>query len=83
MMRKHQFAKVDCNCTRRATHLKCIHCGVMEYRSLDEARRMSQGQAECPHPDAPQVPPQERFRTMMGGTLDCLAPDYDTHFKAD
>ena len=80
-MRKHQFAKIDCNCTRRATHLKCIFCGVMEYRSLDEARRMSLGQAECPDAAAPQVPPQEKFRAMVGGTLDCLAPDYDTHFK--
>ncbi len=44
---------------------------------------MSLGQAECQHPDAPQVPPQERFRAMLGGTLDCLAPDYDTHFKAN
>lgn len=78
-MRKHQFVKVDCQCMRRATHLKCKHCGAMEYRSLDEARRMTVGQAECPAPEAPEVPAQERFRAVMGGAIDCLAPDHASY----
>lgn len=77
MIRIHQFVKVDCHCTRKATHFKCKYCGFMEYRSIDEMRRMVLALATCTHQDAPGVRPDEYFRGMFGGTFDCLAPDFD------
>lgn len=74
-LRKHQFIKEDCNCGKRATIWICKHCGTREYRSMQEIRRLHSHQAECTHPDAPPVPPDERFKGFLGGTFDCLAPE--------
>ncbi|MDR2695299.1 MAG: hypothetical protein LBC79_02845 [Deltaproteobacteria bacterium] len=80
-MRKHQFVKEDCNCTRRATYFRCKFCGTMEYISAQELRALNSAQAECASPDAPAASPQEIFRGMLGGTFDCLAPDYATYHR--
>lgn len=80
-MRKHQFVKTDCNCLRKATYLKCKHCGAMEYGSPQEVRMFSLEQATCSSPEAPEVPKVEVFKCKMGATLDCLAPDYETWSK--
>ena len=40
---------------------------------------MNKEQATCTSPDAPDVPPQDAFKGMLGGTFDCLAPDYETY----
>lgn len=77
-MRKHQFVKADCNCPRRATYFTCRHCGDVEYGSREEIRRLSAHQATCTSPDAPEASPAETFKSRMGGTFDCLAPDWDT-----
>lgn len=74
-MRKHQFIKQDCNCTKRATIWVCKFCETKEYRGLQEIRRLPPHQAECSHEDAPQVSPDERFKGLLGGTFDCLAPE--------
>jgi len=79
-MRRHQFAKADCKCLRKATYFKCVHCGVMEMLSPEEVRSLDRVRAECPSPDAPLVPPSEAFKAGFGGRLDCLAPDWETHF---
>lgn len=80
-MKKHQFVKTDCDCTRRATRFVCKHCGTYDYKSPKEIRKMSLVQAECSHPDAPDIPPAEKFKCHMGGTVDCLAPDYETYMQ--
>ncbi|EPR44496.1 hypothetical protein dsx2_1455 [Desulfovibrio sp. X2] len=80
-MRKHLFAKTDCNCLRKATYFKCVFCGCLEYLSVDEIRRMDRSRAECPDERAPRVPSQEAFLTGFGGTVDCLAPDWQTHYR--
>ena len=77
-MRKHQFVKTNCNCLRNATYLTCKHCGTIEYCSIREVRMLSGEQAECSSPDAPEVSRGDAFKCKMGGTLDCLAPDYET-----
>jgi len=77
-MKKHQFVKEDCNCSRRATYFRCKFCGTVEYKSPQELRTLNSTQAACSSPDAPAVPPQEAFRGMLGGTFDCLAPDFET-----
>ena len=77
-MRKHQFAKVKCNCAQRATYFKCKHCGVVEYGDIAEMRRKEALRAVCSDPGAPMASPKEKFAASMGGTFDCLAPDYDT-----
>lgn len=74
-MRKHQFVKEDCKCVKRATNWICKFCGTREYKSLPEIRRLPPHQAECEHPDAPQVSPDERFKSFLGGTFDCLGPE--------
>ncbi|MBG0775216.1 MAG: hypothetical protein H0S85_02115 [Desulfovibrionaceae bacterium] len=80
-MRKHQFVKTDCECLKRATRFVCKHCGVMEYRSARELKALSAVQAACDHPDAPAVPPREAMRARFGGTIDCLAPDWETYMR--
>jgi hypothetical protein len=80
-MKKHQFVKTDCDCQRRATRYVCKHCGTYEYKSSGEIRKLSLVQAECTHPEAPAIPAAEKFRSRMGGAVDCLAPDYDTYMK--
>ncbi len=77
-MKKHQFVKVDCNCARRATNFRCKHCGVMEYCGAREIQALDSHRASCGSPDAPDIPPAEKFRAMMGGAIDCLAPDFET-----
>lgn len=80
-MRKHQFAKADCKCTRKATFFKCVHCGAMEMLSPEEVRALDKQRAECPAVSAPAVPAGEAFKAGFGGRLDCLAPDWETYFK--
>ncbi len=78
-MRKHQFVKEDCNCARKATYFRCKYCGAMEYKSVREIRALPAVQASCFNQEAPQVPPQDVFKGLMGGTFDCLSPDYETY----
>jgi hypothetical protein len=78
-MRKHQFVKVKCDCFKRATNFKCKHCGTLEYKSARELRRLCKDAAQCDSPQAPQAPSAESFKGMLGGTFDCLAPDWETH----
>ena len=79
-MKKHQFAKNNCNCDKRASYYSCIHCGAMEYAGADELRHLDIYRATCSAEGAPLVEPAEKFKASMGGTFDCLAPDFDTHF---
>jgi len=51
----------------------------MEYKSQHELRALNAEQAKCPSPNAPAVPPHMAFKGMLGGTFDCLAPDYETY----
>ena len=80
-MKKHQFVKEDCNCSRRATYFRCKFCGSMEYKSAHELQALNSVQAACSSPDAPEVPPQDAFKGMLGGTFDCLAPDFETYLR--
>lgn len=80
-MRKHQFIKVDCMCQKRASNYICRYCGAMEYAGVRELRHLPQMRARCDSPDAPECSQQERFKSMFGGTFDCLAPDHDSHAK--
>ncbi len=77
-MKKHQFVKTDCNCAQRATYFTCKFCGTVEYCSQREIRALDALRAVCTSLEAPDVPPVEKFRTAMGGTFDCLAPDFET-----
>jgi hypothetical protein len=77
-LRKHQFVKTDCNCLRKATYLTCKFCGTVEYCGLKEARSLVRELAECPSPNAPELPSVEFFKVRMGATVNCLAPDYAT-----
>lgn len=74
-MRKHEFVKMDCMCQKRATHYVCRHCGAMEYASPQELRHLPTVRARCESPKAPECNPQEQFKSMFGGTYDCLAPE--------
>ncbi len=80
-MRKHQYTKEDCNCSRKATYFRCKFCNEVEYKSMGEIRRLNSTQANCESPQAPEVPPQEVFKGMLGGTFDCLAPDFETFLR--
>ena len=80
-MRKHKYIKSDCNCERRATYFTCRHCGAVEYAGTDELRHMETLRATCTSLEAPVVQPAEKFRSGMGGSFDCLAPDYSTGGK--
>jgi hypothetical protein len=80
-MKKHQYVKEDCNCSRRATYFRCKFCGEVEYKSPNEMRTLNSTQASCSSPDAPEVPPQEVFKGLLGGTFDCLAPDFETYMR--
>jgi len=80
-MKKHQFVKEDCNCSRRATYFRCKFCQSMEYKSPQEIRALNSAQATCPSPNALAVPAQEAFKGLLGGTFDCLAPDYETYMR--
>lgn len=77
-MRKHQFVKTNCNCLRNATYLKCKFCGAMEYCGPDEVRELTVEQAECSSSLAPEVSKVDLFKSKLGGTFDCLSPDYET-----
>lgn len=77
-MKKHQYAKQDCNCLRRATYFVCKHCGAVEFCSVDEVKTMPSSRAFCTSSDAPDVGHAECFKCRLGGTLDCLAPDFET-----
>lgn len=76
-MKKHQFVKADCECSRRATVFTCKHCGLMEYSSPEELRNMEALKAVCTGDSAPDADPVEAFKGKMGGTFDCLSPDYE------
>lgn len=78
-MRKHQFIKEKCDCPRRATRFICRHCKALEYLSVREIRKLPLQMARCDAPEAPTIPSKELFRARMGGTIDCLAPDWETH----
>ncbi len=78
-MKKHQYVKEDCNCSRRATYFRCKYCGEVEYKSQREVQRLNSTQAKCSSPDAPEAPPQEVFKGMLGGCFDCLASDFSTY----
>ena len=78
-MQKHQFVKEDCNCSRKATYFRCKFCGDMEFKSSQELRFLNSAQAACSSPNAPTVPAHEVFKGLLGGTFDCLAPDYETY----
>jgi hypothetical protein len=82
-MRKHQFVKVKCECFKRATNFKCKYCGALEYKSVQEMRRLNKSQAECDHPEAPLVQAQDVFKGLIGGTFDCLAPDFETYAQSE
>ena len=79
MTRKHQFIKEQCDCPRRATRFICRHCKALEYLSPREIRQLSLQQARCDNPAAPEIPATELFRARLGGTVNCLAPDWETH----
>lgn len=81
-MKKHQYIKKDCNCSRRATFFECRHCGLVEHSSVDDIRQMDVYHAVCTSADAPDASPTEIFKSKMGGLIDCLAPDYATWNKA-
>ncbi|WP_029895699.1 hypothetical protein [Desulfohalovibrio reitneri] len=74
-MRKHQFAKSDCNCHKRATVYACRHCGALEYKSPRELRRLSKRDATCPSEEAPRATSQEVLKAGFGGVFDCLVPE--------
>ncbi len=74
-MRKHQYVKEDCNCSRKATYYRCKFCGELEYKSPRELQRLNSTQASCSSPNAPEVPAHESFKGMLGGTFDCLAQE--------
>ena len=78
LMKKHQFVKTDCNCPRRATYFTCKHCGVVEYCGKQEIQSLDMHRAACTGKDAPEATPSETFKSRLGGTIDCLAPDYET-----
>lgn len=78
-MRKHQFIKEKCKCPRRATRFICRHCNALEYLSPREIRTLQLQMARCDSPAAPEIPAKELFRARMGGAVDCLAPDWETH----
>lgn len=80
-MKKHQFIKADCNCPRRATYFTCRHCGVMEYCGKQEIQSLDMHRAACTSGEAPEATPSEMFKSRLGGTFDCLAPDYDVWNK--
>lgn len=80
-MRKHQFVKDNCNCTRNATFFRCKFCREVEYKSAKELRRLSTAQATCASLDAPEVSQKEVFMGLIGGTFDCLAPDFETYMQ--
>ncbi|GAB7080972.1 hypothetical protein [Megalodesulfovibrio paquesii] len=78
-MRKHQFIKEKCECSRRATRFICRYCKALEYLSSREIRQLTLQQARCDHPEAPEIPSTELFRARLGGPVNCLAPDWETH----
>ena len=80
-MRKHQFVKDDCRCSRNATYFRCKFCREVEYKSPRELQRLNNTQATCFSPDAPEVPKKDVFMGLIGGTFDCLAPDYETYMQ--
>lgn len=80
-MRKHQFYKENCNCLRRASYYKCKFCGTVEYQSSKELKALTKRAAECTSECAPQVKGQEKLKSALGGTIDCLAPDWETYGK--
>ena len=82
-MRKHQFVKENCQCSRKATYFRCKFCNSLEYKSPREVKILNSTQAACSSPDAPAVPPHEVFKGLLGGTFDCLAPDYETYQQKD
>lgn len=74
-MRKHEYIKENCGCAKRATAYVCRFCGSRIHRSEREVRALSKLEAWCEHPDAPLASAQESFKSMLGGTFDCLAPN--------
>lgn len=82
-MRKHLFAKADCKCLRQATYFKCVFCGALELVGVEEVRRLDKSRAVCLDPRAPAVPGPEAFKASFGATIDCLAPDWETHFAGE
>ena len=74
-MRKHQFAKADCACGKRASYFVCRFCGAVEYASPAELRELDTLRATCTAPDAPFAPPAEKMAAAMGGFFDCLATE--------
>ena len=81
VMKKHQFVKEDCNCSRKATYFRCKFCHSLEYKSPQEIRTLNSTQATCTSPEALAVPPHEAFKGLLGGTFDCLAPDFETYYR--
>lgn len=77
-MKKHQFVKTDCNCPKRATFFTCKHCGTVEFCGFDEVQHLDMYRATCLGDGAPEATPAEAFKSKMGGTVNCLAPDYET-----
>lgn len=53
----------------------------MEYKSKAEIQTLHINQAECKSPNAPAPSPQEKFKAILGGTFDCLAPDFEDYAK--
>lgn len=80
-MKKHQFVKADCNCLRRATYFTCKYCGTVEYCSLQEIKTLNLYRATCKSDKAPDASHAEEFKSKFGGTIDCLAPDFETWEK--
>ena len=78
-MRKHQYVKVDCHCKSRATYFKCKHCDSIVYKSEREIRILTRADAECHSPAAPMASAQEKFKSLLGNPIDCLAPDFKTY----
>jgi hypothetical protein len=82
-MKKHQYVKVKCDCTHRATNFVCKYCDAMEHGSYDEIRNLDVYRALCTGADAPLSSPVEMFKAKMGGGFDCLAPDFDSWEKKE
>ena len=75
-MKKHEFVKMNCECTRRTSVYTCKHCGEMEYASPEQLRSLELLKAACTGSGAPEISALEALRGKLDGTFDCLSPDH-------
>ncbi|MDR0827000.1 MAG: hypothetical protein LBN33_03855 [Desulfovibrio sp.] len=82
-MKKHQFVKTNCNCLRNATYFVCKYCGSIEYCAKHEIEALPLDMALCSSEEALEVPALDAFKGKLGGTFNCLSPDYETFKQSD